>query len=443
MKIKKLAAALSALMLTSCAANTRGEYYETVPGAESVTVSLTEPEPEPAPDITEPDWLDVGLFLPVVNSGKKDAELEDKLRPYLKKILLGESLLHISYYVNYEAGIPYETEPEYPDKWARLDRDFVSDKAQLLNYFRTVYTDNYMDRVNLSDGGFDGLFGSESMFKEEDGGVWRRIPWGAKGVTGYCIDDFRVLSYDGAVAELGMRYIHDYGYGYEKIYLRHDDGCGWRLDRKGDNYYARFHAPEPMSLGSVPRPETASLESKLSSRSGIGPEFVFTYFNEILENECIEYNGKKYCQTKYYFPVQKMREAFADFICEYKWEWSDKAENFVRTDEPLLSVCTEKYIDGVFIEFNGILYRRADAPAYEVVYPDYESRSPVAAEISTPYRDGEPSDSGALGGSPYSDDNWFHVYICGEEKVIFTMREGGGRAKLASDIPLREISDGT
>ncbi len=432
MKIKSLALPIFAALFTACGvyeADLRGEYRETVTETESVTVSLTEPEPEPGP--IEQESFDFGMFLPLIDKYKENAELEDKFRPYLEKVILGEALLN--YAEMFPDDIPYGEELTFPNEWAMLDKSFVSNKKQLLNFFDTVYTDNYKDGL-YSCPFEEGLFGGdaetdpekphwgEQGFKEENGAVYKRIVWGAKGIKYYDIDGFRVRAYDKKTAEIGVCYMDSYYKGYEVLYLRHDEGKGWRLDSKGADYKVRYSGfGNHMNFGAVPRVELADLEEK---RHGVtvGPEFVFTHFNETIDGEDIEYNGSKYYQTKNYYPVENMRKAFANYISEYKWEWDDKAEDFVPTDEPLLQPCIEKYIDDVYVEFSGMLYRKEGAPVYEIDNRDTDSEEDMSADIVTPL-------------------HFVKVYTSGSgEKVLFVYEEerGGSPYKLASDIPLRE-----
>lgn len=429
MKLKNLALPIFAALFTACGvyeADAHGEYRETVTETESVTVSLTEPEP------IEQEAFDFGMFLPIVDKYKENAELEDKLRPYLEKIILGEALLH--YAEMFPDDIPYGEELIFPNEWAMLDKSFVSNKEQLLNFFDTVYTDNYKDGLysrTFEEGLFGGdaetdpekPYGGEKSFKEENGAVYKRIVWGARGAKYYDIDSFRVRAYDKNTAEIGICYMDEFCNGYQVLYLRHDEGKGWRLDSKGAIYTVRkFGFGKSMNFGTVPRVELADLEEK---RHGVtvGPEFVFTRFNETIDGEDIEYNGSKYYQVKNYYPVENMRKAFANYISEYKWEWDDKAEDFVPTDEPLLQPCIEKYIDDVYVEFSGMLYRKEGAPVYEIDNRDTGSEEDMPADITTPLHIVE-------------------VYTSGSgEKVLFIYEEESGGVsnyKLASDIPLRE-----
>lgn len=423
MKLKKLAVFISAVMLTACGAEMHGEYYETEKETESMIVSLTEPEPEPEPPVQV--WRELGLFLPIVDKYKENTELEDKFKPCMEKIIMGEALLH--YAEMFPDNIPYSEELIYPNEWAALDNSFAENKEQLLSFFDAVYTDNY------KKGLYKNLFGEElfsggtntgkPLFKEENGTVYRRIVWGAKGIKLYDTD-FRVHSCNEKTAEIGICYKDDLGYGYEIFNLQCDDGQGWRLDSKGADYKADICGAN-MDLGSVPRAETVGREDKFHEEA-IGPEFVFTRFNETIEGEYIEYNGEKYCQVRNYYPIEKMRKAFENYISEYKWEWSDEAEDFVPTDEPLLQPCIEKYIYDVYAEFSGMLYRKEGAPVYEIDSAEYDSdgKELIAADIETPLH---------------------HVKVClsgSGDNVLFVEEKGeDGRTpvyKLADDIPLRE-----
>ncbi len=414
MKLRKLALLIPALLLTACGAEVHGEYYETVSETESVTVSLTEPEPEPESFITE--RYDLGAFLPIVDKYKENAELEDKLRPYVEKIILGEKLLH--YHEMFWNELPYGEEPKFPNEWVVLDKSFAENKEQLLNFFGTVYTGSYMEEM-YSTPFEDALFGNDGFFKEEDGAVYRRIMWGTKGIKRYSTDGFNVRACDEKTAEIGVCYRYEKGYGYEIFYLRHDEGRGWRLDRKGADYDVHtFSVGNDINLGAgAHRFEIALLDEKVYGVT-VGPEFVFTHFNETIDGEYIEYNGSKYYQVKNYYPVENMRKAFENYISEYKWEWSDEAEDFVPTDKPLLQPCIEKYINDVYVEFGGMLYRKEGSPVYEIDYPQSETD---CTNIFTP-----------------SGINVLIMDFGSGERVMAVLNEGD--YKIVSDLPLREVA---
>lgn len=93
-------AGLSVLLLSSCGAEARGDYREVYRGTESITESLTEPEPEPQEFYFEEE-TDMAVFLPILKREKRDTVLEDRLRPYVKKIIYAGALLRYTHANNY------------------------------------------------------------------------------------------------------------------------------------------------------------------------------------------------------------------------------------------------------------------------------------------------------------------------------------------------------
>lgn len=436
MRIKTSALISAAAMLamtvplTSCGVSVHGDYCETYRETEGLTESLTEPEPEPQ-EFYYTEEADLAVFLPILKKEKKNAELEDRLRPYMEKIVLAETLRGYAHASNYHGGEIFDfgdLGEHYFDSDSiytrtRIRGEFGTNKEQLLNFFGTVYTDDYINSICENTSLEEELFGAEAgedaLFVEREDGVYRQVMMGTKGMKGYDFTDFDVRFFDGKTAEVGVPYDHEYGGGYEIFFLRHDEGRGWRLDSRGKNYSVRTHAPVPMETytGNTPRPEIAKLD--MGAGKTVGLEFVFEYFSETVGEDFTERNGVKYYRVKNNFPIEDMRKIFSARISEYKWEWNDEAEDFLMTDEPLLQPCIDKYINEVYAEFDGVLYRREDAPVYGIDHPDYNGREFVSAQVSTP----------ALG-----DNEIMSVFICGGGETAMFLSDG----TLVTDIPLKE-----
>lgn len=433
MRIKTSALISAAAMLamtvplTSCGVSVHGDYCETYRETEGITESLTEPEPEPnfEQEFYYTEEADLAVFLPILKKEKKNAELEDRLRPYMEKIFSAEYLLGYAIFGEYyDSGIFAEEHSFSPDSIytrTRIRSDLGTNKEQLLNFFSTVYTDDYINSIYENTSLGETLFGAETgedaLFEEREDGVYRLVVLGAKGMNSYNTTDLDVRFFDGKTAEVGILYHHAYGIGYEIFFLRHDEGRGWRLDSRGKNYIVISHSPPQMAMYDDVHFEIAKLDMKAGHIPRV--EFVFEYFNETVEDDFIEQDGVKYYRVKNNFPIEDMRKIFSARISEYKWEWSDEAEDFVQTDEPLLKPCIDKYINEVYAEFDGVLYRREDAPVYEIDHPDYNGREFVSAQVSTP----------ALG-----EDEMMSVFICGGGETAMFLSDG----TLVTDIPLKE-----
>lgn len=429
MRARILLIALSAAALTSCGTSVHGDYREEFRETESISESLTEPEPEPVPqEFYFEEETDMAVFLPILKREKRDTELEDRLRPYVKKIICADALLRYAMMNNYHGEEifdfgnlgEHEFDSDSLKTYTKIRDEFGVTKVQLLNFFGTVYTDDYINSICESTPLEEELFGDSDngpLFEEREDGVYRRVVMGEKGMIGYDFTDFDVRFFDGKTAEIGVTYKHGYGFGYEIFYLRHDEGRGWRLESKGKNYWVKTHAPSHMeTYENAVRPEIAKLDMEMGHIPRM--EFVFMYFNETEDGDFIEQDGEKYFRVKNNFPIDDLRKIFSEHIDEYKWEWDSEAEDFVRTDEPLLQPCLDKYINEVFIESEGALYRREGAPVYEIDHPDYNGGDIVSAEVSTP----------ALG------DGMMSVFICGDGETAMFL--SGGR--LVTDIPLRK-----
>lgn len=429
MRARILLIALSAA-LTSCGTSVHGDYREEFRDTESISESLTEPETEPVPqEFYFEEETDMAVFLPILKREKHDTELEDRLRPYVKKIICADALLRYAMMNNYHGEEifdfgnlgEHEFDSDSLKTYTKIRDEFGVTKVQLLNFFGTVYTDDYINSICESTPLEEELFGDSDngpLFEEREDGVYRQVVMGTKGMKGYEPADIDVRYFDGKNAKVGVPYDHEYGCGYEIFSLKHEEGRGWRLDSRGKDYSVRTHTPLPMEVytGGTVRTEIARLDME----AGIIPniEFVFKYFNDTAEDDFIEQDGEKYFRVKNNFPIDDLRKIFSEHIDEYKWEWDSEAEDFVRTDEPLLQPCLDKYINEVFIESEGALYRREGAPVYEIDHPDYNGGDIVSAEVSTP----------ALG------DGMMSVFICGDGETAMFL--SGGR--LVTDIPLRK-----
>lgn len=430
MRARILLIALSAAALTSCGTSVHGDYREEFRETESISESLTEPETEPVPqEFYFEEETDMAVFLPILKREKHDTELEDRLRPYVKKIICADALLRYAMMNNYHGEEifdfgnlgEHEFDSDSLKTYTKIRDEFGVTKVQLLNFFGTVYTDDYINSICGNTPFEEELFGDSDngpLFEEREDGVYRQVVMGTKGMKGYEPADIDVRYFDGKTAEVGVPYDHEYGCGYEIFSLKHEEGRGWRLDSRGKDYSVRTHSPLPIEVytGGTVRTEIARLDME----AGIIPniEFVFKYFNETAEDDFIEQDGEKYFRVKNNFPIDDLRKIFSEHIDEYKWEWDSEAEDFVRTDEPLLQPCLDKYINEVFIESEGALYRREGAPVYEIDHPDYNGGDIVSAEVSTP----------ALG------DGMMSVFICGDGETAMFL--SGGR--LVTDIPLRK-----
>lgn len=430
MRARILLIALSAAALTSCGTSVHGDYREEFRETESISESLTEPETEPVPqEFYFEEETDMAVFLPILKREKHDTELEDRLRPYVKKIICADALLRYAMMNNYHGEEifdfgnlgEHEFDSDSLKTYTKIRDEFGVTKVQLLNFFGTVYTDDYINSICGNTPFEEELFGDSDngpLFEEREDGVYRQVVMGTKGMKGYEPADIDVRYFDGKTAEVGVPYDHEYGCGYEIFSLKHEEGRGWRLDSRGKDYSVRTHSPLPIEVytGGTVRTEIARLDME----AGIIPniEFVFKYFNDTAEDDFIEQDGEKYFRVKNNFPIDDLRKIFSEHIDEYKWEWDSEAEDFVRTDEPLLQPCLDKYINEVFIESEGALYRREGAPVYEIDHPDYNGGDIVSAEVSTP----------ALG------DGMMSVFICGDGETAMFL--SGGR--LVTDIPLRK-----
>lgn len=433
MKIKIPLLLLSAAMLTSCSVSygesVHGDYREEFRETESITESLNEPEPEPQ-ELYPAEEADLAVFLPILKREKRDIGLEDRLRPYLEKIIYTEALRGYAIYGDYYGSGSWIFAEEHsfpPDSIytrTKIRNEFGTNKEQLMNFFGTVYTDEYINSICEDTSLEEVLFGASiwedgiALFEEREDGLYRSVMLGAKGMNSYDPSSFHVRFFDGRTAEIGVPYMHSYGCGYEILSLRHDEGRGWRLDSRGKNYIVISHSPPQMDtyLGHTRRFEITMLDIAMGHTPKM--EFVFEYFNETADDDFIEHDGVKYYRVKNNFPIEDMRKIFTERISEYKWEWSDEAEDFVRTDEPLLQPCIDKYINEVYAEFDGVLYRREDAPVYEIDHPDYNSGEIVSAQVSTP----------DLG------DDIMSVFICGGGEKAMFLSDG----TLVTDIPLKE-----
>lgn len=344
---------LSAAMLSSCNEYRDGDVTSVPEETTSLTltVSLTEtvPPPEPAPQAIE-----LAVYNPFANTIKIDNNIKKELLDFSADIETARQLLQADWRI-YDSDEYTDTENIVEG----LDNDFqykpfinadiADDEEKLFNYMRKFFTPSFISDEELQSALFEDYYSNPPRYKTIDGQLCIRS--GYDGVmTKIDTDELWVTSYNENYINFVMT-AHDVGYppshafiGFEK-----SEQYGWRLDSlefKGyDETFVRIY--------------TTGLTEKYDT------------LNKILSGEVPENaaeftdNGVRYVQTDLDMSVAEMKEFFEN-------TFRPMAVTIDNRRSKLLEPYTEKYIDSVYLEREGVLYRAADAPRWYIPEDEFD-----------------------------------------------------------------------
>lgn len=346
---------LCAVMLTSCKEQREGDVTKIPEETTSLTltVSLTEEAPPPEP---EPQAIELALYDPFANTVKIDDTVKKELLDSAEYIERARQLLCADWkiydsedYTDLEKvlEIPENSDFEYKPF---INADIARNEEELSEYLRGYFTENYLSDEDMYKYLFTGetsLFGYQP-YKTIDGQLCVRS--GYDGVmTKIDTDELWVTSYNENYINFVMT-AHDVAYppshafiGFEK-----SEQYGWRLDSlefKGyDESFIRIY-------------KTAAEK--------------YDTLNKILSGEVPENaaeftdNGIRYVQTDLDMSVAEMKEFFEN-------TFRPMAVTIDNRRSKLLEPYTEKYIDSVYLEREGVLYRAADAPRWYIPEDEFD-----------------------------------------------------------------------
>lgn len=352
-KLLVLCTFLAALMLTSCKEQREGDVTGVPEETTSLTltVSLTEAAPPPEP---EPQTIKLAVYNPFADAVKIDNNVKKELLDSVAEIEAARQLLSADWKI-YESK-EYTDLDNTVEKFDAdfqykpfINKDIAENEEELVNYLRKFFTPNFMSDEELKSFLFEDGYYDRPRYKTVDGQLCVRS--GYDGVmTEIDTDELWAVSYSEDCAEFIM-YAHGVAYPPEHafIVLKRSEEYGWRLDSldfKGyDESFIRIYKTAAEKYGTL---------NKILD-GGEVPENAAEFTD----------NGVRYVQTDLDMSIAEMKEFF-----ENTFRPMTVTIDGYRTK--LLVPYTEKYIDSVYLEREGVLYRAADAPHWYIPEDEFD-----------------------------------------------------------------------
>ncbi len=347
-KYVSVIAALSlAAALCSCAEN--GELYVTTAAVtETTPLTLTEIiETEPVP-MPAHERIEFAVFDPFEHSQKAEADDSNELAEAVENISDAYALLcgapnmlySKSRYAESYADTEHPAEIGEDHIYAPLNEEIAADESGLMQYLQR-YLFGFMGGQDQSPDNVQNLHeslfgGNEPYYKLIDGRLCIRVNNDdTEHRGGIAFDKFAVIEYDGISAEVLTAAENDEAGAYY-LYMSKNEEYGWALD----------------SLESF-KWDSKIIDSIYTLKRRI------TVLNEILDGKPKEdspedIDGETYYPSGVNMSMEEMREYF-------KATFSEKTKS---DSVPLCLTYTQKYIDKVYTEQDGKLYRKAAAPRW-------------------------------------------------------------------------------
>ena len=413
---KIICIALSTLLLTACHAEEKEQQVTgTTPAETTVTTPLTLTEiitTETSFVPEEPEKkqrIELAVFDPFEDSVVVEDEVYRELSEAVEKISDGHAFLYANtdaffanknckskYYENFadtDIILDDSNKPLYV--YCPLNPEVAKTEEELFELMRKIFTENLYTDDEIKEL----LFSSENSdkapaYKTIDGTLCIRVNT-VGGAFKINFDEFNILSYDGNRAEI-CHYAPNMAYPPFTAFLtlEKSEEYGWQLDAYD---FIPCYIDEATLMYNAVALNTEKLNTILSG--GVQPENPKTTLVD----------GVEYTETDTGMSLTEMQDYFAEIFVETNIYKSDayhsqdglRKEIFGRKIK-LCEEYTEKYINAVYREIDGILYRRNDAEKWYL--PEIKS---------TPY-----FDNGGVGYDEYSfvySQQPFYDFVTGEE----------------------------
>lgn len=259
---------------------------------------------------------------------------------------------------------PMEENPQEEYVYYPLNPDYAATKEQLVQRIRAAFTENYISDEEIEKTLFEAdERGNVPEYKVIDGILC--LCYRYMGVmTKADRNNFYVMSYDGDHAEIIAQGYSIDEPSYIPISLVRSEEYGWRLDRRDRGEY---YSPE---LCSVIYNGLCLRTEKLNAVLGGGnvPETPKT----------ITVDGENYTERILDMSIDGMKSFFFDMFGKDAIIFSESGQ--WKEQYPLRDEYIRKYIDDVYYEQDGVIYRRDSAP--EMYLPEAAFDPYVRAEHS-------------------------------------------------------------
>lgn len=358
---KIICIALSALLLTACHAE---EKEQQVTGTSETTattpLTLTEiitTETSFVPEEPEKKQrIELAVFDPFEDSVAVEDEVYRELSKAVEKISDSNAFLsgnlstglhtgeccRSKYYNNYaDKGIAFSEDGEYEHTYHPLNPDIAKNEEELYERVRSAFTENMYTDDEIKDWLFAPLVYNDDVpnYKTIDGTLCINDDY--KGVmTEICFTRFSVISYDENRVKLSaMARGIEYPSPRAFMTIAKSEEYGWRLDEiEMKDYWEN---------------EATLLYNGLKLRE--------EQFNIILSGGTQPENprtttvdGESYTETNTGMSLSEMQEFFAEMF-------SERIQPAKPKTIALREVYTQTYIDEVYYELDGVLYRKDNA----------------------------------------------------------------------------------
>lgn len=353
-------------MLTSCKEYREGD----VTGVPIETTSLTLTEeiiPEKNQDGEElPKEITLAVYNPFSKSLKADFTTDLELRAAVEKIdnarlLLTDnySVFENTYYVDY--GVIIEGDENSVFTYSPFNPKIAENEEQLFDEVRKYFTENYITDEELKKRLFEDDHNDPPRYRTIDGTLCARC--GYDGVAPQIYNNkVYLLSDDGERAEVAVE-----GVGVDEYYHVYIG-----LVKNGNIWQADSIDYRPYNEEFVNIVKTGFLSRQKNINNILGGGSVPP------NPKTIEIDGESYTETRLTMTVAEMKEFFKEtFRSTYpKWIEPYKLENCGEICDEYI----QKYIDDVYAERDGTLYRKDSEPKRYLPeikfdpYGDYKGR---------------------------------------------------------------------
>ena len=364
MNKKITAAVLSVLLLTACRVEEREGQITGTTSETTVTtpLTLTEIVTEEIPFIPEEEKqeiIELAVFNPFEDSVNGDENMSSEIEESLRIISDSRALFfartflyHLSTtddYINKENILEVNETEEYSYK----EILFADNEEELFDYFRAVFTENYMSDEDIRAELFDEqTYGYADLptanYKTIDGVLCMRHKYlGVSPVIAY--DDYVITYCDENRAEV-IADAEGVSDDPEMFFLSLEwsEEYGWRLDNLE---YKPCYMDEATLMYNAVTLRRDTLNAILGG--GTQPENPRTAVID----------GAEYTETEVGISLVEMQEFFEKTFYRNVMK-CDEYNNRSISDIPLLDEYMRKYINEVYAEIDGVLYRRNDAPKW-------------------------------------------------------------------------------
>ncbi|MDE6132673.1 MAG: hypothetical protein K2G04_04780 [Oscillospiraceae bacterium] len=368
MNKKIICLCMIALTLSACNKNQiDGDTSETT--SLTLTESLTEEIPEPQPPPEPMEVIEFALYDPFYEENqlyKDNAAVREEMLAASEKLCDGLTLLNGYTYGFYEKSKynsnfadlenPLEKDPMGDFTYCPLNIEIAANEEELFAFMRGFFTVEYLSDDELRSKLFESELPYVPTYKTVDGTLCVQDTYFGM-IPIWEFDKATVVSYDDTSAEIAVPAPFDPA-KMAFISMKKSEEYGWRLDGFESTDYCPEHA-QIMYNGIVLKTETLNK---------------ILYGGKAPENaKTIEVDGAQYTETDLDMTIAEMQEFFSEIFEPNALGWEFKKIT---------------YIDAVFAEEDGVLYRRDDKPRR------YMPEMQLNAFVTLPSIGGSPGDGG-------------------------------------------------